>query len=83
MGLLSLSLVVIHVGAGERCVECIATPGGRRGAGTEKSHFLFPAGEYATGRFGSVIDPDRHASPIAEADGAGSRRSPDSRSARR
>jgi hypothetical protein len=42
-------------------VECIATPGGKRGAGTEERRFLVPAAEYEIGRFGFVIDPDRHA----------------------
>lgn len=42
-------------------VECVATPGGQRGAGTEERRFLVPAGEYAGGRFGFVIDPSRHA----------------------
>ena len=42
-------------------VECVATPGGKRGAGTEERRFLVPAAEYDIGRFGFVIDPDRHA----------------------
>ncbi|OHV86012.1 DUF7007 domain-containing protein [Mesorhizobium sp. ORS 3428] len=42
-------------------VECIATPGGRRGADTEERRFLIPAHEYEIGQFGFVIDPDRHA----------------------
>lgn len=42
-------------------VECVATPGGKRGAGTEERRFLVPADEYEVGRFGFVIDPDRHA----------------------
>lgn len=42
-------------------VECIATPGGKRGLGTEERRFLVPAAEYDIGRFGFVIDPDRHA----------------------
>ncbi|MEI9425858.1 hypothetical protein O7A70_32725 [Mesorhizobium sp. Cs1299R1N1] len=41
-------------------IECIATPGGRRGVGTEERRFLVPADEYEIGRFGFVIDPDRH-----------------------
>jgi len=41
-------------------VECVATPGGKRGAGTQKRRFLVPSGEYEVGRFGFVIDPDRH-----------------------
>lgn len=40
-------------------VECVATPGGKRGP--EERRFLVPAGEYNIGRFGFVIDPDRHA----------------------
>lgn len=39
-------------------VECIATPGGRRGTGAEER---VPADEYDIGRFGFVIDPDQHA----------------------
>lgn len=42
-------------------VECIATPGGKRGGGTEERRFLVAADEYDIGRFGFVIDPDRHA----------------------
>lgn len=42
-------------------VECVATPGGRRGAGAEERRFLVPASEYEIGRFGFVIDPARHA----------------------
>lgn len=42
-------------------VECIATPGGKRGTGTEERRFLVAAAEYDIGRFGFVIDPDRHA----------------------
>jgi len=42
-------------------VECIATPGGKRGVGSEERRFLVPADEYEIGRFGFVIDPDRHA----------------------
>lgn len=41
-------------------VECVATPGGKRGPGTEERRFLVPSGEYEIGRFGFVIDPDRH-----------------------
>ncbi|WP_315927635.1 DUF7007 domain-containing protein [Mesorhizobium sp. SP-1A] len=41
-------------------VECIATPGGKRGAGTEERRFLVPVEEYEIGRFGFVIDPERH-----------------------
>ncbi|AMS45540.1 hypothetical protein FHS67_004955 [Aminobacter aminovorans] len=42
-------------------VECVATPGGKRGAGNEERRFLVPAREFDIGRFGFVIDPDRHA----------------------
>jgi hypothetical protein len=42
-------------------VECIATPGGKGGAGMEERRFLVPADEYDIGRFGFVMDPDRHA----------------------
>lgn len=42
-------------------VECIATPGGKRRAGTEERRFLVLAEEYDIGRFGFVIEPDRHA----------------------
>ena len=42
-------------------VECIATPGGKRGADIEERRFLVPIDEYEIGRFGFVIDPDRHA----------------------
>ncbi len=42
-------------------VECVATPGGKRGVGTEERRFLVPADECDIGRFGFVIDPDRHA----------------------
>jgi hypothetical protein len=41
-------------------VECVATPGGKRGPGTEERRFLVPSAEYDIGRFGFVIDPDRH-----------------------
>jgi hypothetical protein len=41
-------------------VECVATPGGRRGVGAEERRFLVPAAEYEIGRFGFVIDPSRH-----------------------
>lgn len=44
----------------EGFVECVATPGGRRGAGTEERRFLVPVREYAVGRFGFVIDPAHH-----------------------
>ena len=41
-------------------VECVATPGGHHGPGTEERRFLVPSAEYTVGRFGFVIDPDRH-----------------------
>jgi hypothetical protein len=41
-------------------VEVVATPGGKRGPGTEERRFLVPAGEYHVGRFGFVIDEARH-----------------------
>lgn len=41
-------------------VECIAKLGARHGIGTEERRFLVPADEYNIGRFGFVIDPDRH-----------------------
>lgn len=41
--------------------EVIATPGGKRGLGSEERRFLVPSGEYRVGRFGFVIDPERHA----------------------
>lgn len=44
----------------EGFVECVATPGGRRGAGTEERRFLVPSSDYEVGRFGFVIDPNRH-----------------------
>ncbi|MBB3933699.1 hypothetical protein GGR25_004777 [Kaistia hirudinis] len=42
-------------------VECVAAPGGYRGSGTEERRFLVPSDDYTLGRFGFVIDPDRHA----------------------
>jgi hypothetical protein len=42
-------------------VECVATRGGRRRASTEEQRFLVPSDEYTIGRFGFVIDPERHA----------------------
>ena len=56
-------IVVSAIASGHRkgFVECVATPGGQRGAGTEERRFLVPADEYAVGRFGFVIDPSRHA----------------------
>lgn len=41
-------------------VECSATPGGADGVGSEERRFLVPADEYVIGRFGFVIDPERH-----------------------
>jgi hypothetical protein len=41
-------------------VETVATPGGKRGTGTEERRFLVPTGEYNVGRFGFVIDEARH-----------------------
>lgn len=41
-------------------VECVATSGGRRGAGTEERRFLVPSCKYEVGRFGFVVDPERH-----------------------
>ena len=49
-----------HAGEAQGFVECVATPGGKRRAGTEERRFLVPAAEYEIGRFGFVIDPDRH-----------------------
>lgn len=56
-------IVVSAIASGHQqgFVECVATPGSRRGAGTEERRFLVPADEYAVGRFGFVIDPSRHA----------------------
>ncbi|ODT19659.1 MAG: hypothetical protein ABS35_21240 [Kaistia sp. SCN 65-12] len=56
-------IVVSAIASGHRrgFVECVATPGGQRGAGTEERRFLVPADEYDVGRFGFVIDPSRHA----------------------
>lgn len=34
--------------------------GRQRGPGTEGRRFLVPSAEYDIGRFGFVIDPDRH-----------------------
>lgn len=42
-------------------VECVATLGGKRDGGSEERRFLVPADEYDAGRFGFVIDLDRHA----------------------
>jgi hypothetical protein len=41
-------------------VEVVATLGGKRGEGTEERRFLVPSDEYRVGRFGFVIDGDRH-----------------------
>jgi uncharacterized protein DUF7007 len=41
-------------------VETVATPGGKRGPGTEERRFLVPSDEYRVGRFGFVIDEARH-----------------------
>lgn len=56
-------IVVSAITSGQQkgFVECIATPGGKRGPGTEERRFLVPSTEYDIGRFGFVIDPDRHA----------------------
>ncbi|MFA6965694.1 hypothetical protein [Bosea sp. (in: a-proteobacteria)] len=56
-------IVVSAIASGHRqgFVECVAAPGGQRGAGTEERRFLVSADEYAVGRFGFVIDPSRHA----------------------
>ncbi|MCK9513943.1 DUF7007 domain-containing protein [Aquamicrobium segne] len=42
-------------------VECVATQGGRRGADADERRFLVSAAEYEVGRFGFVIDLERHA----------------------
>ena len=41
-------------------VECVATPGGKRGPGTEERRFLVPFDEYQVDRFDFVIDVARH-----------------------
>lgn len=41
-------------------VECVATLGSKRGPGVEERRFLVPSHEYNVGRFGFVIDPNRH-----------------------
>jgi hypothetical protein len=41
--------------------EVIATLGGKHGSGSEERRFLVPSDEYRIGRFGFVIDPERHA----------------------
>ena len=43
-----------------RHVEVIATLGGHRDRETEQRRFLVPSDEYEIGRFGFVVDPDRH-----------------------
>ncbi|SEM59879.1 hypothetical protein SAMN04515666_11542 [Bosea lupini] len=55
-------IVVSAISSGHQqgFVECVATPGGRRGVDTEERRFLVAADEYAVGRFGFVIDPSRH-----------------------
>jgi hypothetical protein len=40
--------------------EVIATPGGKRGPGTEERRFLVSSDEYHVGRFGFIIDVSRH-----------------------
>ncbi len=45
----------------EGLVECLATLGGRREPRAGHRRFLVPSNEYVSGRFGFVIDPDRHA----------------------
>ncbi len=42
-------------------VECVATLGGKRGHAVEERRFIVPSDEYNVGRFGFVIDPERHA----------------------
>lgn len=44
----------------KKFVECVATPGGKRGPGTEERRFLVPSDEYEIGLFGFVIDVTRH-----------------------
>jgi len=44
----------------EGFVECIATLGGRGGDGIKERRFLVASDEYQIGRFGFVIDLDRH-----------------------
>lgn len=41
--------------------EVIATRGGHHGHDVERRRFLVPSSEYRIGRFGFVVDPDRHA----------------------
>ena len=42
-------------------VEGVATLAGKRGQAVEERRFLIPSDEYNVGRFGFVINPDRHA----------------------
>jgi len=42
-------------------VECVAVQGGQRGEGAQERRFLVPSAEYNVGRFGFVIEPERHA----------------------
>ena len=44
----------------DRHVEVVATLGGHRDREAEQRRFLVPSGEYEIGRFGFVVDPDRH-----------------------
>ena len=41
-------------------VECVATLGGKRDPGIEERRFLVPKAEYEVGRFGFVINAERH-----------------------
>jgi hypothetical protein len=41
-------------------VECVATSGGSRHRNAEERRFLVPSSDYDIGRFGFVIDPERH-----------------------
>ncbi len=43
-----------------RHVEVVATLGGHRDRETEQRRYLVPSDEYEIGRFGFVVDPDRH-----------------------
>lgn len=51
------AIISKHVGG---FVETVATPGGKRGPGTEERRFLVSVDEYDVGRFGFVIDEARH-----------------------
>ncbi len=42
-------------------VECVATLGRKRAPDSEERRFLVPSDDYKVGRFGFVINPDRHA----------------------